>query len=48
MAVLSTIVNNALGGKAKPKDFLISGQTNDKKTNATNLDAFRQAFGVKK
>lgn len=32
LAILSTIVNNALGGKATVKDFIMSGDATKKKT----------------
>tara|TARA_R110000772_G_scaffold5454_1_gene19456 strand:- start:11315 stop:11563 length:249 start_codon:yes stop_codon:yes gene_type:complete len=45
MAVLSTIVSNALGGKAKVKDFLVSKTPKQKVKNMTATD-MREAFGL--
>lgn len=49
MAVLSTMVANALGGKKKAKvqDFLIS-KSPDKKVKGNDLTAMRSIFGVSK
>lgn len=45
MAVLSTLVSNALGGKAKVKDFLVS-KIPEKERKTMSPEAMRGLLGV--
>lgn len=45
-AILAAQVNNAIGGKAKPEDFIFYGKTDkDEVTADTSLDAFVKSLG---
>ena len=48
LAVLSTLVSNGLGGKAKVKDFIISKEQKKETISHTgvSLESARSAFGA--